>query len=106
MNHKIKFKTNLPNKNKVRINGHGTYKFSETVKTTRNNPRFFITSSDFAKKHKLLLYPDIVQNGENIITIINLSPFPMDLEKDDHIGTLVSIPSHCKCKENNVNGKV
>lgn len=95
---KVLFKTDIPNKLKVRINGHGVHQFTDKVKLTKDDPRAIITTSEFGKQQKILLYPDVVLNGEHTYTIINLTPYPVDLESGDHIGTLVSLPSRCKCK--------
>jgi dUTPase len=100
MRNKILFTTGLPAKNKLRINGHGIHQFTTKIKLTKDEPRAFVISSDFSKEQKIMLYPDIITSGEVKITIVNLTPYPVDLEEKDHIGTLVALP-HCDCKADN-----
>lgn len=97
MSNKILFTTGLPAKNRLRINGHGVYQFTTKISRPKNSPKALITSSELAKENKIILYPDIVTSGEIKITIMNLTPYPVDLEEKDHIGTLVALP-HCDCK--------
>jgi len=97
MTNKIFFTTNIPAKNKLRINGHGMYQLTVKIPKFANHTMALVTSSEFAKGGKIMLYPDIVKPGEAEITIINLSPYPIDLEEKDHIGTLVPLPSRCNC---------
>ena len=100
MSNKILFTTGLPAKNRLRINGHGMYQFTTKISRPKNSPRALVTSSKLAKENKIMLYPDIVTSGEVEITIINLTPYPADLEEKDHVGTLVALP-HCECKADN-----
>ena len=100
MSNKILFTTGLPAKNRLRINGHGMYQFIIKISRPRNSPKALITSSEFAKENKIMLYPDIVTSGEVKITIVNLTPYPVDLEEKDHIGTFVALPP-CDYKADN-----
>jgi dUTPase len=100
MSNKILFTTGLPAKNRLRINGHGMYQFTTKISRPKNSPKALVTSSELAKKNKIILYPDIVTTGEIKITIMNLTPYPVDLEEKDHVGTLVALP-HCDCKNDN-----
>ncbi len=97
MSNKILFTTGLPAKNRLRINGHGIYQFTTKISRPKNSQKALITSSELAKENKIILYPDIVTSGEIKITIMNLTPYPVDLEEKDHIGTLVALPQ-CGCK--------
>ena len=100
MTNKILFSTGLPAKTRLRINGHGVHQFTTKIPNFKNRTRSLITSSDFAKENKIMLYSDVVTPGEAKITIVNLTPYPVDLEQNDHIGTLVALPSHCNNKDN------
>ena len=97
MNKKILYTTGLPAKNRLRINGHGIYQFTIKISRPKNSPKALVTSSELAKENKIMLYPDIVTSGEVKITIINLTPYPADLEENDHIGNFTALP-HCDCK--------
>lgn len=100
MTNKILFNTGLPAKTRLRINGHGIHQFTTKIPKFKNNTRALITSSNFAKENKIMLYPDVVIPGEAKITIVNLTPYPVDLEQNDHIGTLVALPSRCNNEDN------
>lgn len=97
MSNKIIFDTGLPAKDRLRINGHGIHQFDLKISLPQNTPKALVTSSDFSKQQKILLYPDVVKSGMVTLTIINLTPYPADLEKGDHIGTLVPFSSRCNC---------
>jgi hypothetical protein len=97
MTNKIFFTTGLPAKNRLRINGHGMHQLTVKIPKFANHTMALVTSSDFSKDGKIMLYPDIVKPGEAEITIINLSPYPIDLEEKNHIGTLVPFSSRCSC---------
>lgn len=97
MTNKILFSTGLPAKTRLRINGHGVHQYTTKIPNLKNNSKALITSSDFAKENKIMLYSDVVTPGETKITIINLTPYPVDLEQNDHIGTLIPLPSNCNC---------
>lgn len=100
MSNKILFTTGIPAKNRLRINGHGMHQFITRISRPKNSPKALVTSSEFAKENKIMLYPDIVTSGEVKITIVNLTPYPVDLEEKDHIGTFAALPL-CDCKTNN-----
>jgi dUTPase len=100
MSNKILFTTGIPAKNRLRINGHGMYQFIIKISRPKNSPKALVTSSEFAKENKIMLYPDIITSGEVKITIVNLTPYPVDLENKDHIGTFIALPS-CDCKTDN-----
>jgi hypothetical protein len=100
MSNKILFTTGLPAKNRLRINGHGIHQFITRIPRPKSSPKALVISSEFAKENKIMLYPDIVTSGEVKITIVNLTPYPVDLEERDHIGTFVALPP-CDCKTNN-----
>jgi hypothetical protein len=97
MSNKILFSTGLPAKTRLRINGQGIHQYTTKIPKFKNSSKALITSSDFAKENKIMLYPDVVASGETKITIINLTPYPVDLEQNDHIGTLVPLPTQCDC---------
>jgi len=101
MTNKILFDTGLPAKNRLRINGHGLHQFEVKISRPKEYPKALITTSDFGKQNKIMLYPDVVKSGTALITIMNLTPYPVDLETGDHIGTLISFPSRCECNNEN-----
>lgn len=95
MSNKILFSTGLPAKTRLRINGHGIHQYTAKIPKLKNSSKALVISSDFAKENKIMLYSDVVKPGDARITIANLTPYPVDLEQNDHIGTL--IPLHCDC---------
>jgi len=104
MSNKILFSTGLPAKTRLRINGHGVHQYTTKIPKLKNSSKALITSSAFAKENKIMLYSDVVTPGETKITIINLTPYPVDLEQNDHIGTL--IPLQCNCNNKDDNGEI
>jgi hypothetical protein len=97
MSNKILFTTGLPAKLRLRINGHGLHQFTTKIPRSTHYSKVLVTSSELSKKNKIMLYADVFQPGEATISIINLTPYPVDLEEKDHIGTLVPLPSRCTC---------
>jgi hypothetical protein len=97
MNKKLLFTTGIPAKKRMRINGHGAYSIEVDVKLPKDVTKALITSSEYLKQNKIMAYPDIIKSGKNKITIINLSPYPVDLEEKDHIVTCVPVSSRCNC---------
>ena len=91
----ILFSLDLPSKTRQRINGHGIYTFTTDVKVPKNFMGAIISSSEFSKKNKLMLYGDIVKTGPVNVYMIHLSPYPVDLAEGDHIGDFTYIPSRC-----------
>ncbi len=92
MSNKILFNTGLPAKTRLRINGHGVHQYTVKIPKLKNSSKALVISSDFAKENKIMLYSDVVVPGDTKITIVNLTPYPVDLEEKDHVGTLVALP--------------
>jgi len=74
-------------KPKLRLNGHSTHTFKFNSELNYVIP----VSSEFARKQKIFVYPDVILEGEAEITIINLSPYFVDLYRKDHIVDLKQI---------------
>ncbi len=80
----IKFEPEQETRKKVRLNGKGILTFKVNIEKDHVMP----ITSEFAKKHKLFIYPDILYSGEAEITVINLSSYFVDLMRGDILAYL------------------
>ncbi len=98
MSSEIKFQTPQKNKLHHRLNGNAFITFTATI------PEDFVmpVTSDFAKKLKLLVYPDVLMSGKREITILNLSSYFVDLQEGDVLANLKKLNQNEPDEQKNI----
>ena len=98
---KIIFKNENVGKRHHRITGGSIITFYVNVEE-----KSIPNTSDFGKKLKLLIYPDVLEKGLRPITIINLSQYFVDLHDGDILGELKPLEPTINDKTGNTDKKL